>query len=214
MIAPSVADLRLSIGSLGGSSPSGPLDLGIPITERLLRGLPGPRWVLIALWAAVVLATPFVLTGMVRLSGSRAEFDGIGELASQAVLSYVVALLLFGVARLVDHATALAPDVAQMTVDRQQPNELTRRRDVAGPLSLTVVVVLVASGSSWSINGVLRLDLRVALDRARSTRAHSSRVAPVPAGSESRPWCRRVARVQRLCPPRGSRLADSRGDDW
>ena len=155
MIAPSVADLRLSIGSLGGSSPGGPLDLGIPITERLLRGLPGPRWVLIALWAAAVLATPFVLTGMLQLSGSRAEFDGIGELASQAVLSYVVALLLFGVARLVDHATALAPDVAQMTVDRQQPNELTRRRDVAGPLSLSVVVVLVASGSSWSINGVL-----------------------------------------------------------
>lgn len=155
MIAPSVSALRVSIGSRAGSSPSGPLDLGIPITERVLRRLPGPRWVLIALWAAGALATPFVLTGIVRFSGSRREFDGIGELASQAVLSYVVALFLFGIAGLVDRATALGPDVTQLTFDTPQPNEATRRRDVAGPLSLSAVVILVASGSSWSTNGVL-----------------------------------------------------------
>ena len=40
---------------------TGPLELGIPITERILARLPGPRWVLVTAWVVAVLATPFVL---------------------------------------------------------------------------------------------------------------------------------------------------------
>jgi hypothetical protein len=154
MISASVSDLRERVDAARRSNPSSPLDLGIPITERALRRLPGPRWVLIALWAAAVLATPFVVVGAKRVVGPGAEFDGFGELASQAVLSYVVALLLYGVARLVDHATALGPDVERLTVGGAQP-ETMRRWDAAGPLLLSAVVVLVAADRSWSTNGAL-----------------------------------------------------------
>ena len=155
MISPSLSDFLVRVEATRRGRSSGPLDLGIPITERILRRLPGPRWALITLWAAAVLVTPLVVVGTKELSGARTGSDGFGELASQAVLSYVVALLLYGVARLVDHATALGPDVAQLTVDSADPDAAARKRDVAGPLLLSVVVVLVASGSSWSMNGIV-----------------------------------------------------------
>ena len=155
MISTSAPDLLARLDVVRRNSPTGPLDLGIPITERIIRRLPGPRWVLIALWAGAVLVTPLVLDVAKQLLGAPTAFDGFGELATQAVLSYVVALLLYGVARLVNHAATLGPDVAQLTRDDAQPNGASRRRDVAGPLSLSAVVVLVASGTSWSINGVV-----------------------------------------------------------
>jgi hypothetical protein len=133
----------------------GPLELGIPVTDRLLRRLPGPRWALIALWAVGVLVTPFVLAGTKSLTGPSTEFNGLGELAPQAVLTYVVALLLHGVARLVDRATALRPDVERLTNDRCQANVSARGWDVAGPMGLSTVVVLIVSWSSWGVNGVI-----------------------------------------------------------
>ena len=154
MISASVSEFQERIDAARGRSPSSPLDLGIPITERVLHRLPGPRWVLIALWAAIVLATPFVLAGAKRVVGSDAALDGVGELASQAVLSYVVALLLFGVARLVDHASALGPDVERLTVGWAD-SEAARRWDAAGPILLSAGVVLVAAARSWSMNGVI-----------------------------------------------------------
>src|SRR4029079_12051052 len=70
------------------ASPS--LDLGVPITEVLLRHLPGPRWALIVVWAIAVLITPFVLAGAKWLTGASDSFDGLGELGPQGVLAYVV----------------------------------------------------------------------------------------------------------------------------
>jgi hypothetical protein len=138
-----------------GRTGTGPLELGIPITERILGRLPGPRWVLITLWAAAVLMTPFVLVAAKRVTGPRTEFDGLGESVPQVVLSYVVALLLYGVARLVNHATALRPDVQRLTNDKPQPGESARRWNVAGPVALSAVLVLVVSWSSWGLNGVI-----------------------------------------------------------
>ena len=133
----------------------GPLALGTPITERLLRRLPGPRNVLITLWAAGVMVTPFVLAGAKSLTGRSADFNTLGELAPQAILTYVVALLLHGVARLVDRATALRPEVERLTNEERQSGSSASGWDLAGPAALTSVVVLVVSWSSWGINGVL-----------------------------------------------------------
>jgi hypothetical protein len=90
-----------------------------------------------------------------RVTGPRDEFDTLGELAPQAVLAYVVALLLCGVARLVDRATALRPDVQRLTSDDPQPGEAASRWNVAGPVALSAVVVLVVSWSSWKLNGLI-----------------------------------------------------------
>ena len=133
----------------------GPLELGTPITELLLHRLPGPRWALIILWAVAVLMTPFVLAGAKWLTGSSSDIDGVGELAAQGVLTYVVAVLLVGVARLVDQASALRPDIQRLTNDKTEISDAASRWSVAGPVVLTVVVVLVASWNSWSVNGVL-----------------------------------------------------------
>jgi hypothetical protein len=153
--ATSASELGPVVGAASGRSPSGPLELGNPITERMLRRLPGPRWLLITLWAAAVLITPFVLVVAKRVTGPRDEFDTLGELAPQAVLAYVVVLLLYGVARLVDRATALRPDVQRLTSDDPQPGEAASRWNVAGPVALSAVVVLVVSWSSWSLNGLI-----------------------------------------------------------
>ena len=156
MVSTPASELGLMVDAASRPSLSGPLDLGIPITERMLRRLPGPRWLFISLWAAAVLMTPFVLTGAKWVTGPRTGFDGLGELASQAILSYVVALLLFGVTRLVDDATALRPDVQRLTNDDPtRPGEAARRWNLAGPIALSVVVVVVVSWSSWAMNGVV-----------------------------------------------------------
>jgi hypothetical protein len=154
-VATLASELGTAVDAVAGLPSSGPLELGIPITERMLRRLPGPRWLLITLWAGAVLTTPFVVVGAKWITGSGTAFDGLGELAPQAVLSYVVALLVFGVARLVDHATALRPDVQRLTNDNPLPGEAARRWNVAGPVALSAVVVLVVSWSSWSMNGVI-----------------------------------------------------------
>jgi hypothetical protein len=107
------------------------------------------------MWAGAVLVTPFVLEGSKWISGPDADFDGLGELARQSVLAYVVALLLIGVARLVDHARALRPVVEELTNDTTQPSEAAPRWNVAGPVVLSTVVVIVTSSSSWGQNGIV-----------------------------------------------------------
>ena len=72
----------------------------------------------------------------------------------QGVLTYVVALLLVGVARLVDQASALRPEIDRLTNNGTQTSGAARRWDSPGPGRLTVLVVLVASWSSWSTIGV------------------------------------------------------------
>src|SRR4029078_13639273 len=64
-------------------------------------------------------------------------------------------LLLVGVARLIDRASALRPDIERLTNDDTETSDAASRWSVAGPVALTVVVVLVASWSSWSANGVM-----------------------------------------------------------
>lgn len=139
----------------GASVFAGTLELGIPITERLLRRIPGPRWALITIWALAVLMTPIVLAGARLVSGAATDLDGVAELAPQSVLAYVVALLLVGVARLVDHATALRPVVERLTNDRTQLSGEAPPWNVAGPVALSAIVILVTSWGSWSQNGVL-----------------------------------------------------------
>ncbi|HYU50721.1 MAG TPA: hypothetical protein VEO91_12425 [Candidatus Limnocylindria bacterium] len=154
-MATPASELGPAVDSASNRPSTGPLELGIPITERILRRLPGPRWVLITLWAAAVLVTPFVIVGAKWVTGPRTEFDILGELAPQTVLSYVVALLLCGVARLVDQATAIRADVQRLADEESQPGEAAHRWNVAGPVALSAVVVLVVSWSSWSLNGVV-----------------------------------------------------------
>jgi hypothetical protein len=153
--ATSGAELQAQVDASSRRPSGGPLDLDIPITERILRRLPGPRWALITLWAAVVLVTPFVIVASKWVTGPPSPFDPVGELAPQAVLSYVVALLLWGVARLVDRATALRPDVQRLTDEELQPGEAAGPWNVAGPVTLSALVVLVVSWSSWSMNGIV-----------------------------------------------------------
>lgn len=135
--------------------PGRPLELGIPITELVLHRLPGPRWALIVLWAVAVLMTPFVLAGAKWLTGSSSDIDGVGEVVAQGILTYVVAVLLVGVARLVDQASALRPDIQRLTNDKTEISDAAPTWSIAGPVVLTLVVVLVTSWNSWSVNGVL-----------------------------------------------------------
>ena len=180
----------------------GPLALGTPITERLLRRLPGPRNVLITLWAAGVMVTPFVLAGAKSLTGRSADFNTLGELAPQAILTYVVALLLHGVARLVDRATALRPEVERLTNEERQSGSSAsgwdRRRSrgphVGGGLGRELEFLghqrrssddgrAAVLGPCGPARHDFRLDLHPTPDRPGSTRACPSRTPALSSGS-------------------------------
>lgn len=155
MTSASAADVGAEVQRVPRPPRAGTIDLGVPLTEWIFSRFPGPRWSLISLWAVAVLLAPFALIGAQRLTEPDMAIDIFDELGSQAVLSYVVALLLYGVGRLVDRASSLGPDVQHLTTGATEPNQRMRLRDVVGPLSLSAVVVLVASTSSWRINGVI-----------------------------------------------------------
>src|SRR5215210_864971 len=131
-----------------------PLELDEPITECVLRRVPGPRWALIALWGAAVLATPFVLIAARWATGQSTELDIAGELGSQAVLAYVVVLLLWGVAGLVERAATLRPDVQRLTGGVLAPGT-PRASALAGPVALASVVIPATTWSSWTTNGIV-----------------------------------------------------------
>lgn len=128
----------------GAESANEALPLGPPLTELILARLGAPRRLWIGIWAAIPVATPILLLStLAALGDSDRVPSAIEVFIPQAVLSYVVLLVLWGNGRLARQANDLAPHLSRLT---QEPIRLRPPAwvEVAGPLALTTIVTAVA----------------------------------------------------------------------
>ncbi|HET6948572.1 MAG TPA: hypothetical protein VFJ45_12250 [bacterium] len=89
---------------------------GIPITDRILRWLPGAGWIWVTLWAVLVLIRPVVFAQVLRLTGTPTgtwEFYQ-PRLAAHAVLAYMVVLCFWAVRKVAGDAATLEPHLNAM----------------------------------------------------------------------------------------------------
>ena len=123
----------------------------LPLTDRVLAGLPGPSWAWTIAWSLLVLIRPFAASAILLASGRPNEAQGVLEvhLTHNAVLVLVALLALRGTHVLArDGSRALsavgAPDVAS----GQATMPTIRGIDnVVGPLIIAALAVLVESAS-------------------------------------------------------------------
>jgi hypothetical protein len=155
MTSASATEVGAEVDAAPGRPPTRTMDLGVPLTEWMLRRSPGPRSLLVVFWVAAILVAPFASFGAQRITEPTREIDVFGEVGPQVVLAYVVALLLYGVGRLVDRAASLGPDVEHLMIRRTLSEAPLRLWDVVGPLSLSALVVAAASNGSWQVNGAV-----------------------------------------------------------
>jgi hypothetical protein len=119
------------------------------VTERVLRRLPGRRWVWIVLWASVPLISFLVNLAGIRLAGHTVgTHEVLDLLTTQAALAYACVALLWGVGLLARQAADVRRDLA---LSRQQvPADLFGRvGSIWGPLALTAVVAALITANGW-----------------------------------------------------------------
>jgi hypothetical protein len=119
------------------------------VSERVLRRLPGRRWVWILLWASVPLGSFVVNVAAIRLAGhTLGTHDVLDLLTTQAVLAYACLVLLWGVGLLARQATDVRRDLA---LSRQPvPADLfVGVGSIWGPLALTAVVAALITANGW-----------------------------------------------------------------
>jgi hypothetical protein len=125
-------------------NPTGP-DV-LPLTERILRWLPGPRELWMLAWALVALVRPIELVVVLSLTGESARAGNIADVyRTQGIFAYVIIVTLWGNATLVARVAALAPALRILAPsgDAAGPfRQLTSRR---GPIALTAVLVSIAT---------------------------------------------------------------------
>jgi hypothetical protein len=115
-----------------------------PITERILRALPGSRSVWILIWSGLALLTPLIFSSVVRLSGRPFPPDTFADAAwTQAGLAWASLVLLWGSGRLAAEATSTRDELAESGRIEVPERLFGAVGRVDGPLLLTVVVVAI-----------------------------------------------------------------------
>jgi len=136
----------------------GPTEPGslAPITERILRALPGRRSLWILVWAALPLLTPLIFSVVVRLSGRTFPSEAFGEAWwTQMGLSWASLILLWGCGRLADEASSTRDELVE-TGRVQVPERLFAAISRAdGPLLLTLLVAAISVVNNWIAYGPL-----------------------------------------------------------
>jgi len=122
-----------------------------PLTERVLRRLPGPRAVWIILWALLALVRLATLLLVLSLTG---DARTPADLASgfvregQVTFAYVVLVALWGTPHLVRRITALAPAIDRLMPSGADAWPFERLTSVRGPVALAAVSVALATPST------------------------------------------------------------------
>lgn len=115
-----------------------------PVTDRLLTWLPGPRVVLVCLWAVI----PWLNLAAVLIAeraGAVPDVDDSSEIVNRAAVSFAIVLSLWGSARISDDLSRLRPALTErVEEDLPDVERLFRGLDsVAVPVVLTLAVGLV-----------------------------------------------------------------------
>jgi hypothetical protein len=127
------------------SSPPGDGTAGVPLTERILSRLPGPRLAWMLVWALV----PWLNLVAVRVSGA-AEWAGtggtpVGEVLNRTAVSCAILLSLWGAARITDELRRVGRALTEVVEqDEGDVRAVFRGMDsTVAPLLLTAAGVLV-----------------------------------------------------------------------
>ena len=125
-----------------------------PVTERILRALPGRRWVWILIWGSLAMVTPLLFSTVVRVSGRPFPSTEFADAAwTQIGLAWASLILLWGSGRLGQEARSTRSELTQ-TGRVQVPERLFAAvARVDGPLLLTVVVVAITLVNNWVAYG-------------------------------------------------------------
>ena len=123
----------------------------LPLTERVLRRLPGPRLLWIVAWALVAALRLVALVAMPSITGdgrNPADLAGAFIREGQGTLAYVVLVSLWGTAWLVRRITALAPAIDRLVPAGSDAWPFTRLTSVRGPIALAALCVAFATPST------------------------------------------------------------------
>lgn len=115
----------------------------VPLTERILSGLPGPRSAWVVAWGLV----PWLNLAVVWASGTSSWSDGVplGEILNRMAVTFAVLLSLWGAARIGAGLGRLQQDLARVVEQEEQDVErlFGRVDSVVVPLLLTAAVGVV-----------------------------------------------------------------------
>jgi hypothetical protein len=118
----------------------------LPLTERVIQRLPGPRLLWVVAWALVGPLRPIALLVIPWLIGGAARPEGlVNAFVSQAIFGYVVLLALWASPRLVHRVTLLAPSLVTLAPGEPSARWFSRLTSVRGPLVLTAIAVAIAT---------------------------------------------------------------------
>jgi len=116
----------------------------VPLTERTLARLPGPRLAWVVAWALVPWANLAVIPALGAVEGGRSGVSLV-EVLNRVAVSSAVLLSLWGTARISEQLRTLRPDLAKV-VEQEEPDveRLFGGIDsTVGPLLLTVAAAVV-----------------------------------------------------------------------
>jgi hypothetical protein len=132
-------------------------DQTLPLTERLLSRLPGPRAAWVVAWAAMPVAAGLLPSGYVASVGARPVSI---RLLAGLVFAYVVVLAFWAVGRFTTESNLVEGSVDQLTAAPEQATTPVFRgmASTAGPVALTLVFVTVTVWRTAVVG-----DLRAAL---------------------------------------------------
>ncbi len=134
-----------------GSESPAPL-IGSPLTERILGRLGSPRWLWIVLWGLAPLAQAAIVLVVFALSG-KSIHSVPALLIPQAVLAYVVILLLWGVGRLLRQARELLPELRRLTDGQPDSVTMPSISSTAAPILMTSALAIGNTTLNWIGSG-------------------------------------------------------------
>jgi hypothetical protein len=139
-------------GSVAVSADSSPL----PLTERILAALPGPRLPWAVVWALIALLRLGALLVIVNLTGIAVESQvSVNVALGQAIFGYVVVVALVGTPILVRRIQTLDPVLESIAPSRPAARWFGRMTSVSGPILLVAIAVAASLPSTLAEFGVV-----------------------------------------------------------
>ncbi len=124
-----------------------PAEIIVPLTERVMARLPGPRWLWMVLWAAWLLIILVVLRYRFPVLLSVLFTEGETTLTFGFGTSYTMLVALWAVGKLGRDVVALGPTVVRLTQGRLAEGEPFRAVGSAwGPLVFMAIVTIPYGG--------------------------------------------------------------------
>ena len=120
-----------------------------PLTERLLDGLPGPRWVWIGAWVLLAPLRILALVGVLELTDQASASSALTTALGQWALGYVVLIALWACPALWDRVDALRPTLRRIAPTTPPSRWFDRMLSARGPLVLTALAVAVSVPSTF-----------------------------------------------------------------